>query len=505
MGLADTVSARLFNVHGLQVVTPSASATAAEPDATIEMVARRLGANTVLSGTLQRESGRFRITYRILDENGKQIAANAIDGTELFALQDRVANDVVRDLHLRRGVQRTPTPSGLDSPADQERYLEAMGLLQRYDRPANVEKAIEILRRLADEKPQSALIQAALAQANLNRFRWTKDPTYADRAIAASDAARALDPGLPEVDVTVGETLLDTGRYPEAMKAFQRALASRPGDVQAQLGLGRALEASGDSAAAEAAFRKVIAQQPSFAAYNQLAGLYYDLGRYKDATEMFRRAASAAPDSARALSNLGGAETMLCNFPAAIEAYRKALALDSTYFVAASNLGMTQLWTGRPAEAVANLERASAQTPTDYQVFGNLGDAYRAQGEDAKARAAYEKSIALARGQLGVNPSDASARSFVATGLAKTGRTAEASREMRSALALDQQDPNMLSDAAIVSALAGDDAAALAWLRKAVAAGYCRQIAERQPEFAKLRETNEFRSIIAAPQKAAGS
>lgn len=82
---------------------------------------------------------------------------------------------------------------------------------------------------------------------------------------------------------------------------------------------------------------------------------------------------------------------------------------------------------------------------------------------------------------------------------------AEARREMERALAIDQNDPNVMSDAAIVSALAGRDADALAWLRKAVAAGYCRQIVARQPEFARLSQNPEFRSIIAAPPKAAGS
>jgi Flp pilus assembly protein TadD/TolB-like protein len=506
VGLADTVSARLFNVHGLQVVTPSATADAAGGDTSLAALARRLGANTILSGTLQRESGLFRITYRLLDESGMQIAANAIDGAELFDLQDRVANDVVRDLHLRRASSaRTPTPSGLDAPADQERYLQALGLLQRYDRPDNVVEALGILTRLAEEKPQSALIQAALAQANLNRFRWTKDRSFADRAIAATDAARALDPHLPEVEVTVGETLLETGKAPEAVRAFQRALAARPGDGQALLGLGRAAEKAGDPAAAEAAFRKAIALQPSFGAFNQLAAHYYDLGRYGDAADAFRRAAAAVPDSSRAMSNLGGAETMRCNFPAAVAAFARALELDPRNASAASNLGMTQLWTGQASEAAASLEKASREQPENFEIWGNLGDAYRARGDEVRAAEAYARSIALARGKLGLNPNDAGAHSYVATGLARTGRAPEALAEIEKALALDQTDPAVLSDAAIVAALAGRDEDAIGWLRKAVAGGYCRQIIARQPEFARLSQNPEFRSIVAAPQEAAGS
>ena len=61
-----------------------------------------------------------------------------------------------------------------------------------------------------------------------------------------------------------------------------------------------------------------------------------------------------------------------------------------------------------------------------------------------------------------------------------------------------------MSDAATVAALAGRDADALALLRQAVALGYCAEILARQPEFERFRDDPEFRSIIAAPRKAAG-
>ncbi len=505
VALADTVGARLSDVNGLQVVTPRATLDASDSGGSLVTVARKLGANTLLSGTLQRENGVFRITYRLLDANGTQIAANTMDGPAIFPLQYLVADSVVKDLRLRRGAQRTPTPSGLDTPAEQERYLEAIGLLQRYDLREGVEKALRILQKLADEKPNSALVQAALARADLAMFDFTKERAWADRAIAASDAARGLDPGLPEVDVTVGYTLLKTGREKEAVVAFGRALAARPGNVEALIGLGRAKQAEGDQAAAETAFRRAIELQPSFAVFNQLASSYFSFGRYAEAAQMYRQAARIAPDSYWALSNLGGAETYRCNYPAALEAYHKALELNPKDSSALSNLGMTQLWTGHPDEAVALLERAAKEGRDEFMVWGNLGDAYRARGDTAKAGEAYVRSVALARSQLGLNPNDVFARCYVATGLAKTGHVAEASVGMGQVIALDPKEPDVFSDAAIVAALAGRDAEALGWMRRAVGAGYCRDIIIWQPEFARFRDNPEFRSIVAAPRTAAGS
>ncbi|HEX4439104.1 MAG TPA: protein kinase [Thermoanaerobaculia bacterium] len=496
-GLAETVSVRLANVPGLNVVTPRAASEAVQEGSDFAKVARRLGATTLLSGTLQRENERFRITYRILDATGQQIAANALDGSELFALQDRVADGVARDLRLRAGGRRTPVPTGLDTTSQQERYLQALGLLQRYDRRDGIERAVEILRPLAEENPQSALVQAAVGRANLAMFDFTKDRTWADKAVRAADAARTLDPALPEVDVIRGETLLATGRPADALEAFRRALSQRPSDVDALLGLGRASQLAGDDAAAEAQFRRAVELQPGFAVFNQLGALYADHGRWTDAAAMFRRATQVAPDSYRAYSNLGGVSVLACDFPSALTAFRQALRLRPTDPVAASNLGMTQLWTGRTAEAAATLEAAVKQAPKDWQILANYADALTAQGQTEKARDGYERSIALCREAIALNPTDPVAHSSLGTSLARLGRGDEASKQIQTALALDQKEPSVLWDAAVVSMLRGRTPEALTWLRKAADAGYCREIIARQPEFASVRESAEFRAIVA--------
>jgi Flp pilus assembly protein TadD/TolB-like protein len=507
LGMAETVSVRLANVPGLQVVTPRAAVEAAgESEPNFARVAKRLGANTLLAGTLQRENERFRITYRIVDESGNQLAASAIDGSELFALQDRVADSVVHDLRLRRGVsKRTPTPSGLDTVADQERYIQAVGLLQRYDKRKGVEQAVQILQKLSEEKPSSALVKAALGRACLAMWDFTRDRTWADRAIAASDAARALDPGLPEVDVTLGETLLATGRNKEAIDAFRRALAANPDRVDALLGIGRAAEAAGDNALAESSLRRAVALQPGFASFNQLGAFYVDQGRWQESTDAFQRATQLWPDSPRAWGNLGAAAVGRCDFNRAVEAFRKALELEPKDPTASANLGLTQLWMGKYSDAVITLERAAAASPNDFRIWLNVADARRGAGDSAGAAAAYEKCVSLARGELRLNPTDPEAHAAVATGLAKTGKTEQAAEEIRTAIALREPDANLLADAAVVAAAGGRKDEAFDWMARAVAAGYCRETLAQQPELSALKEDPRYQSIIAAPRKPAGS
>jgi serine/threonine protein kinase/Flp pilus assembly protein TadD len=510
VGLAETVSARLSGLPGLQVVTPSAVVTASEQSNEVLRVARALGANLLVAGAFQLQGDRVRLTYRVVNvRDGVEIAADILEGraSDLFGLQDTLADVVAKDLRFPGATRRSTVPPGLDA-GQQARYLEAVGLLQRYDRRDGVERALEILRGLSAERPNSAPVQAALGRASLAMFDFTKDRVWEEQAFSASEAARRLDPALAEVDLTLGETFLRKGRPNDAIEAFRRAVTTEPASYEALLGLGRALGQAGhDDADTEATFRRAIALQPaSWAAYNQLGGFFADRGRWRDSAAMFQQATRQAADSYRAWSNLGGVLTLGCDFPAALEAYNKALVLKPDHPIAASNLGVTQLWMARYTEAVTSLELAARHAPNSYRVQANLGDAYRAlRGKEAESAEAYEKSIALAREQLRLNPNDATAHSWLATTLAKTRRSAEAASEMKRALELDPKDPDILVDAAVVAALAAGKDEAIGWLRKAVERGFCRDIIVRQPEFERFSHDPSFQAIIAAPSKAAGS
>jgi tetratricopeptide (TPR) repeat protein len=491
------VSAQLSDVPGLQVVTPRATVEAVDQDSNTARVARRLGVNTLLSGTLQRENERYRITYRLFDAAGNQIAANAIDGPALFALQDRVADGVVRALRLRPRARRTPTPSGLETAEQQDRYLQAIGYLLRYDKPSSIENAIRFLEALAVEAPSSALVQAALGRAYLYQFGNTRVPRWVDLAEEACSRAQRLDPDLPEVDVTLGSLRAETGRSAEAIAAFRRSLSAQPNSMQALLGLARAFAASGQVSEAETTYRRAIELQPSFwASYNELAAFYSERGDYARAAQMFRRVTELTPDNAMAFSNLGGALSLMGRFANALEAYRASLALAPTD-VAYSNLGTTQFLLGDYQESARSFEKAVRLTPGHFQLWANLGDAYRwTKGLEPRASEAYSRAIALAREELRVNPQNPVTHSYLALCLAKTGLPNEARDHAEKALAIAPENPEFLYNAAIVAHLAGRHEDTLKWIRSAAERGYGRALIAREPEFSSLRNNPVFRELV---------
>ena len=457
-GLVETVSVRLANLPGVQVVTPAASVQAADGQNDSFQIARDLGANLFLRGSVQRQGDRVRITYSIWNtQTRRRLAGGDVDGTasDLFAIQDRLAADITRQLRLP-AASRTPPPTGLATTREQERYLQALGNLQRYDKPASVDAALALLDELSAETPDSALVQAALARACLHKYTLTQERDWAERAIAAADRATRLDAAIPDVHVTRGLILTRTGKGSEAIQEFQVALSQAPNSVEGLFGLAEAYESVGRNAEAEATLRRAIALQPdSWAGYNRLGVHYYGLGRYSGAAEMFERVVKLTPDSVRGWNNLGAAYQQADRFEEALEAYTQSSRVRPND-VAYSNLGTLQFFLGRYRDAAEAFEKATKLTPADPLYWLNLGDAYRwAPGMRSKAGAAYAKAMSLARGQLAIDPRDADALSTLGLALAKTGKPSEGLVEIRKAIEIKPGNPEFFYDAAIVSTLMG--------------------------------------------------
>jgi Flp pilus assembly protein TadD/TolB-like protein len=507
-GLAETVGARLARSTGLQVVTSSALTSIAEKQSDPFRIAASVGASVIVAGSFQRADNRIRITFAILNAVEKrQIAVDQVTGpaSDLFALQDEVADRVAGKLKLpARPGGETPSVSGLKTASQQERYMQALGSLQRYDRSASVDEAIGLLRPLAAEEPGSALVAAALGRAYLFKFNLTRQKSWAEEARSAAARAALLDATLPEVDITLGELRLRTGQAAEAVGSFQRALSMRPNDYEASLGLARAEDAAGNEAAAEAAYRHAIQLQPSYwFGYSKFAGFYFNRGNYPRAVEMFRRVTELAPDSARAFSNLGAAHHQMDRFEEALAAYRRSIAIEPTSG-AYSNAGTTEFFLGRYADASRDFEKAVALTPESYDGWANLADAYFWGGQKAPAADAYARAIRLARSDLEVNPRGASARARLAVCLARAGDGSGAKEEIARALALSPRDPRVLYNAAIVTSLAGEDGKAIDWIERAVEAGCGIEQIRQEPQFTSLRKDPRFdRALQRKPPKKA--
>ncbi len=500
-GLAETISARLANISGIQVMPPSAATQSALADKDFRRVAQNLGANLLLRGAVQRAGDRVRITYSLLNaQRDVQIAGDTVDGSmaDIFAMEDQLAESVVTSLRLQ--VTAPPGPAaraGLRDAASQDRYLQAVGYLHRYENEASVDGAIALLEQLIATEGDSALLHAAVGRAYLLKYDLTRQRSWADRAVTSCQRALQLDPGSPEVQVTLGNVHNATGRYAEAIGDFQRALKRQPQNPEALLGLAEAYESAGKLTESEQAYRQAIALRPNYwAGYNKAGVFYYKQGQYAKAAEMWRRVTELTPDNPRGFYNLGSAYFKLGRFEDAIAAYERSMNVQPNA-AAYSNLATVHFYIGKYREAVAEFEKAAALSPNDPLIWGNLGDAYRwTPGLEEKAAAAFDRAIALTREQLQVNPNDAEAVARLADWLARQGNAREAVRAIQRALRLGPKNVTCMARAIYVYHLAGNRVQALKWLERAVNSGYGVADLERDPELATLRLDPTFRKIV---------
>ncbi|HEX9303303.1 MAG TPA: tetratricopeptide repeat protein [Thermoanaerobaculia bacterium] len=500
---AETMSARLGRVPGLEVVTPRALAGVSPSETDFRRVSQETGATLVLRGALQRVADRYRVTYSLVRApEGVQVAGDAFTGSasEMFAIQDRMADSVLAFLDVKKPQAPLRTP-GLEAGA-QVTYLKAIGALQHYDAPASVDTAIRLLTELNRQEPYSALVLAALGRAYLHKFELTHDAAWADKAIAACEPARKLDDRVPEVHTTLGQVLALTGKPAEAAAEFEQALAQQPSSIDALLGLAAAYLAAGRIDDARNVYQRAAAEQPNYwAVYNHFGSFYYRLGRYPEAIAMFEQAVRHRPESSRAYNNLGAAYFKSDRFAGARKAFERSIQIEPNAG-AYSGLGNVEYFVGNYRSAAAAFEQAAKLVPGNYVNWANLADAYRWTPElKSRSVSTYESAARLAESELKLNPKSAYVHATLATCYAKTGKVAAAHDHLDRALELEPANPDLFLYAAIVANLAGRSDDAIGWIRKAVAGGVGVAEIEHEPELNNLRGLPTFREAISAAKK----
>jgi len=501
-GLAETLSARLAHFTSVQVMRPTAADLAA--NANPQQAGRNLGANIVLTGSMQRAGDRVRVAYEIVDlAQGTSRPGDLIEGSasELFTIQDKLADSIAASLQLgARAARAAPQ----DSSVPQPRYLEALGHLRRYDNEASVDSAIQILEDLAGQSG-SASVQAALGRAYLYKFQLTHDTKWTVPAAAACERGLRNDPENFELHITLGQLRRRTGRASDAIAELKQALAQQPNSAEAILELAEDYNAAGDLKNAEQEYKKALQLQPKYwSGYSKLGGFYFTHGHYPEAASQFEKAMQLMPHDVRLRLNLAAAYQAMERYDEAITIYLDTIKKEPTaqaYF----NLGTCYYSLGRYSDAARHYATAVAINANSYRYLASLADAYRwMPGSEKKANESYDHAIDLASRQSALNPRDVLAKSRLAECLAKRGRLREARTEIQAALDIDRTDGETMKRAAIVSLLSGNDEAAVKLLVDAIHAGYSRREIERDPEFAILRQKAVFHDVAQATTMTSG-
>ena len=498
-GMSEMIATRLSEVRSLRVAAPFDGAPVNDSE-DLRAAARRKRVQALIRGSVQRGGDDVRVTYSLVRaSDGGTLFSNTKTrpAAELFALQDAVTGDLLSTLGHTAPPRPQTSAASMLGPADQHRYVEALGLLKRVRDEQSVDRAIKTLESLLGNSRESVDVNALLARALLYKSQLAQRPALVEQATVYATRAVTLSGDSVEAYLTLGDLQNASGEHDDALKSFDRALALRPNDSNALAGKADALKGLGRNADAEAAYKRAIAAHPdSTGALMRYGSFCFSRGRYDDAAVQFRRATELTPQFPLAWSNLGAVLQSTGKNDEALAALQKSIALKPTS-PAYSNLGNLQFFLGRYDEAQHSFERAAELAPSDFVAWANLGDARRwSAGSRNRAKDAYDRSVAAARVALMMNPNDAYTRASMAASLARSGNLDEAQSEIRRALEIDPTNPRVLYKAAIVAMVRGNSDGAVSWIERAVQAGYPAGSLKSDPEFAAIRSLPSFRSAV---------
>ncbi|MGH9745130.1 MAG: protein kinase domain-containing protein [Candidatus Acidiferrales bacterium] len=436
---------------------------------------RELGANLVVKGSIQRDGQDVHLTVNLIDtKNLRQIGSASLEDRagDLSTLQDEAVAKLARLMHITVTADMLKNTGGSVTPAAYEDYLKALGYMQRYDKPGNLDSAVNALQSAVKTDPRFAVAYAQLGEAFRMKYQLEQNPKWVDEALANSQKAAQLSDSLPGVYVTLARVHASTGKHDLALEEFQHALQLNPRDPEALAGLARTYEQSGRLGEAEENYKRSAALRPDYwSGYNELGWFYYRQSRYADALAQFQHVLELTPDNATAYSNLGAVESDLGKNTEAEAALKKSIELAPSY-IAYSNLGAIYYTEKRYADAAAATEKALALNDQDFRVWENLENAYSWLGDEAKAKAAADRVLELLEAQVKVRPRDARVQSDLAVLYARKKLRGKALTGIQAALAMAPDDALVLGDVAEAYEVLGDRREAISHVELALKHGY---------------------------------
>jgi eukaryotic-like serine/threonine-protein kinase len=507
-GLVEELSAKLFQLHDMHTASAaeiqkalpgSTSAVPASPS--LNEIARHLGVNLVVSGTIQGSGDKLRIVVNLDDvAGGRRVWTQAFSGVQgdLLTLEDQIYAGVVDALALKPTSEESARamPHPTENIEAYDLYLKGRSAMRGQQDVKNIQSAVGLYEQALKKDPNFALAYAGVADASLTMYHEKKDSFWSQKALAAAQQAERLNDNLPEVHFSLGNVYTASGKGAEAVSELKRALQLAPNSDDGYRGLGKAYLALGQKDLALQAYQKAIDLNPYFWVNYNYAGLAYsDLGEYDKALAAFQRIIELEPDNSFGYLNTGMVYFQQGKYDQCISFFQKSLQIQP-HFMAYSNLGTAFFFLKRYAESVPMFEKAVEMNQNDSMMMGNLADAYRWSNQLDKANATYDRAIALAFKQLQVNPRDASVLDGLGLFYAKKGDAVQALDFMRRARTVSPDDVSIIYDQAEVFAITGRSAEALKGLREALQKGIALQQVQSDPEFISLQGSQEFQKLV---------
>jgi len=231
-GITEDIITDLSKVSALSVVARNTAFTFKGQSVDVKDVAKTLGVDHVLEGSVRKAGNRVRITAQLIDgKAGDHLWADRYDRdlTDIFAIQDEISKAIVDALKVKLmpGEERAIEARGTDSVDAYNLYLMArqQWIWGLWGNTRRDEAIVRICKQAVTIDPNYAEAWAlmALAQAELHYWHGRdEDP------MPAAERALQLNPALVEPRCVRIRYLDEEGRTDEADKELAEVLRLNP-------------------------------------------------------------------------------------------------------------------------------------------------------------------------------------------------------------------------------------------------------------------------------------
>jgi eukaryotic-like serine/threonine-protein kinase len=378
-------------------------------------------------------------------------------------------------------------------------------ILKRYDRPENIDMAIELFKKAIERDPKFSPAYAGLAESYYRKNSLIPDSQWLRLALESSRKAVELDADLAVAHVARGIVLLQSPKEGDAGPELDRALELDPRSSTAHMWMAEYLARKGETQMAEQHYK--LSSELSREDWNPRVyfGLYlYNNGKYESAATEWEEARKLSDDNALILRGLGAVYLKLGRSDDAASVLQRALEVQPTATIY-NNLATLRFAQGRYSDAAAAFTKAVEMVPTGHLYWGNLGDARRwIPSEKHRAYEAYRNAIRIAKESLSARPSDAQLLGYMALYTVKSGETKLALDYIRRLELVTHRTPDSYFKSCVTYEIAGDRARALRDLKTALELGYQLKDVQNEPELVSIRTDPAYHEILSRTESAAG-
>ena len=304
-GMAEALTASLARVDGLRVISRTSTLRYRQNPPPVPEIARALGADLVIEGSVLQADGAVRITAQLIDGGtDEHLWAESYTRPlrDVIALQDAVATAIATEIQgtVSRRPGSRPATGHVADAATYDLYLR--GRHAWYTRtPEGMRTALEFFEKAVAQDPQFALAQVGIADTYVLQGTPSLGLDEAGdrmvRAKAAAIRALDLDDSLAEAHTALGGVIFFGERdLRDAETKFRRAIELNPNYPMAHEWLGLLLAEMGRFDEALRHADLAVSLDPFEATMYQARGMVqYYARRFDEAAASQRKALELSP------------------------------------------------------------------------------------------------------------------------------------------------------------------------------------------------------------------